>query len=170
MRIPSQIKIATGDGRINCIEEAVPQAADGGDMLRYLVVANQTLVTSELVELVLARLRSEDAVFHIVVPATRLPSKGTWTGGKAHAVATERLEHALKHFAELGVDSTGEIGDANPMAAISDCLLAGVFDRIILSTLPPGRSEWLRQDLPSRVRRAYGLPVDHVTAERMPVT
>jgi hypothetical protein len=138
-------------------------------MLRYLVVANQTLVTSELIELVLDRLRSEDAQFHIVVPATPLPRKGTWTAGKAQAVAAERLDHALKHFAELGADTTGEVGDGNPMAAIADCLLSRKIDRIILSTLPPGRSEWLRQDLPSRVKRVYGLPVDHVAAERMPV-
>ena len=137
-------------------------------MLRYLVVANQTLVTNELIELVLDRLRSEDAQFHIVVPATPLPRKGTWTAGKAQAVATERLEHALKHIAEMGADTTGQVGDGNPMAAIADCLLNRRFDRIILSTLPPGRSEWLRQDLPSRVRRTYGLPVDHVTAERLP--
>jgi hypothetical protein len=138
-------------------------------MRRYLVVANQTLVSDELLALVLSRVQMGDCSFHLVVPATTLAQTWTWTHGKAKAVARERLDHGLKQFAELGADATGEVGDANPLAAISDSMLAGRFDGVILSTLPPGRSEWLRQDLPSRVARAFGLPVDHVVAQRVPV-
>ena len=138
-------------------------------MPRYLVVANQTLVSTELMERVWQRLEGDVSNFHLVVPATRLRQSWTWTNGRAHAFASERLRAALDHFAAIGVEATGEVGDANPMAAISDCMLAARFDGIILSTLPPGRSEWLKQDLPSRVGRAFGVPVTHVVAGRVPV-
>jgi hypothetical protein len=58
---------------------------------------------------------------------------------------------------------TGEVGDANPLAAIEDAIHLRGFDEIILSTLPWRVSRWLRVDLPSKVR-ALGLPVSHVTA------
>ncbi len=35
---------------------------------------------------------------------------------------------------------------------------------MILVTFPPGVSRWLGQDLPSRVRRAFGLPLSHLVA------
>jgi GABA permease len=84
-------------------------------------------------------------------------------------VAARRLERALKEFAGIGAEATGQVGDASPMAAISDALLGGRFDAVILSTLPPGRSEWLRQDLPARVARRVNVPVHHVVAARAPL-
>lgn len=132
----------------------------------HLVVANQTLVSDELLEIVRARTITEDACFHVVVPATPVTERRVWTHGKAQALAKDRLDHALKQFAELGADATGEVGDANPMAAIADALWTKPFDGIILSTLPPGRSEWLRHDLPSRVARAFGVHVTHVVARK----
>jgi GABA permease len=138
-------------------------------MLRYLVVANQTLVSDALMDVVAARVRQGDCCFHLIVPATPLPRKGIWTHGRAQVVAATRLERGLKAFAGIGAEATGEVGDASPMAAISDALLAGRFDGIILSTLPPGRSEWLRQDLPARIARRVSLPVQHVVATRAPL-
>jgi hypothetical protein len=100
--------------------------------------------------------------FHLVVPATRPADHYVWTEGEAHEVARDRLEHALGWFRSVGAEATGEIGDARAMLAIGDALAAGTFDEIILSTLPAGMSRWLRQDLPARVRRTYGVLVTHV--------
>jgi hypothetical protein len=49
--------------------------------------------------------------------------------------------------------------------AIRDALRGHVFDGIILSTLPPGVSRWLKLDLPHRVERDFGVPVTHVVAD-----
>jgi hypothetical protein len=137
----------------------------GGTMRRYLVVANQTLGGEAL----LARLRSlvegEPASIHVVVPATHPRKQWTWTEGESIAIARERLDRALEGFGALGAEVTGEVGTENPIDAISAALRQQEIDEIVLSTLPPGPSRWLRQDLPSRVERKFGLPVSHVVAE-----
>jgi hypothetical protein len=45
---------------------------------------------------------------------------------------------------------TGEVGDADPLAAIQDALARGSFDEIVISTLPRLISRWLRVDLVSK--------------------
>lgn len=134
-------------------------------MRRYLVVANQTLGSDALYDQVRACLASGPSAFHIVVPATPSKDHFTWTEGEAQALARDRLERALSWFRELSATADGEVGDANPLLAIWDALRAGRFDHIIISTLPPGLSRWLKMDLPARVRSAFGLPVTDVTSE-----
>lgn len=83
----------------------------------------------------------------------------------ARASAAERLQEGLERFRALGADVEGEVGDARPIDAIRDVMLhAPPFDEIILSTLPPGLSRWLRQDLPHRIHRTFELPLSTVTA------
>ena len=41
-------------------------------------------------------------------------------------------------------------------------------DEIILSTLPPGISRWLKKDLPHRVEQRFALPVTTVISSRQP--
>lgn len=134
-------------------------------MRRYLVVANQTLGGEHLIERVRQCLAGGPCRFHIVVPATPTGEGFTWTEGEAMAVAQTRLDRALERFRELGADASGEVGDRNPMLAVEDALRDTQFDEIILSTLPPGISRWLKLDLPSRVASHFGLPVTHLVAE-----
>jgi hypothetical protein len=134
-------------------------------MRSYLVVANQTLGGEHLIERVRQCLADGPCRYHIVVPATPQGELLTWTEGKSTAIAQDRLDHALAQFRELGAEADGEVGDKNPMLAIEDALRHGAFDEIILSTLPPGLSRWLKLDLPSRVTARFNLPVTHLVAE-----
>lgn len=135
-------------------------------MRRYLVVANQTLGGEPLLDELRRSLRSGSASFHVVVPATHPKDQWTWTEGEADAIAADRLERALERFRELGAtEVTGEVGSPRPIEAMGDALRDGEFDGIVLSTLPAGVSKWLNQDLPSRVERAFDLPVTHVITE-----
>lgn len=134
-------------------------------MRRYLVVANQTLGSNELYDEVRACLASGPCTFHIVVPATPPTEDLTWTEGEARALARDRLERALSWFRELPARVDGEVGDANPLLAIWDVLRVGQFDHIILSMLPPGISRWLKMDLLTRVKTAFGLPVTEVVSD-----
>jgi GABA permease len=132
---------------------------------RYLVVANQTLGGEPL----LARLRSlipeGPAQFHVLVPATPPRHQWTWTEGEANAIAQKRLDEAMERFRALGAEVTGEVGTASPIDAIANVLREREIDVIVLSTLPPGPSRWLKQDLPHRVERVFSRPVVHVVGE-----
>jgi cell pole-organizing protein PopZ len=135
---------------------------------RYLVVANQTLGGEHLAETVRGYLAAGPARFHILVPATQPRDHAVWTEGQARALAQRRLEAALDRFRSIGAEVEGEIGDERPLQAIADAVHDREFDEIILSTLPPGLSRWLRQDLPHRVERQFELPVTHVIGDPEP--
>jgi hypothetical protein len=132
---------------------------------RYLVVANQTLAGEHLVKEVRERLSAGRSTFHILVPATHPQDHAVWTEGEAVAIAKRNLAQALETFRKLGAKATGEVGDENALGAIGDVLREQEFDEIILSTLPPGISKWLGQDLVSRVERSFAIPVTHVVGD-----
>lgn len=134
-------------------------------MERYLVVANRTLGGEHLLEEVERQMRSGPCQFHLVVPVTHMAEHAAWNEGHSRVEARKRLDAAMDRFRELGAEVTGEVGDASPVQAIRDALRHEDFDKIILSTLRPGVSRWLKLDLPHRVEREFGLPVTHLVAE-----
>jgi hypothetical protein len=79
-------------------------------------------------------------------------------------LAREHLMSELARLRELGAEASGEVGVADPFEAIEVVLHRWEFDAIILSTLPGRKSRWLARDLPTRVRRAFKVPVTHVAA------
>ncbi|HEX6401082.1 MAG TPA: hypothetical protein VF108_11545 [Actinomycetota bacterium] len=137
-------------------------------MGRYLIVANQTLGGGALLAKVRALHAAEPSTFHVLVPATP-PADHPWTEGEVRFAAQERLDRCLATFRGMGIEATGEVGDPHPVDAIKDVLLgdAEPFDEIVLSTLRPGRSRWLRWDLISRVR-GFGIAMEHVIGEAEP--
>jgi hypothetical protein len=135
------------------------------DRAEVLVVANRTAGSPELLEALKARAEKGPAKFHLLVPAT--PHGAAWMadmhsgGGEAEAhvkAAVDRLRDA-----GLEVDD-GKVGDPDPVAAVEDAVNFRKFDEIVVSTLAKHVSKWLKLDLPHRVERATGLPVQHVTA------
>ncbi|GAA1275679.1 hypothetical protein GCM10009609_43380 [Pseudonocardia aurantiaca] len=150
--------------------------------MRYLVVANQTLGTDALRDLVRDRVAAGPAEFWLVVPATAvtdLASIGTMppmpvSGGmpsipgppeEARRMAQAKLDAALKQLASAGAIAGGEVSDADPMSAVEQAVANREFDEIIVSTLPARLSRWLRQDLPARLERKFHLPITHVAAK-----
>ena len=136
-------------------------------MARYLVVANLTLGGEPLLATLRDRIASGSARVHVMVPATSDPA--TWhmhAEEEEVSAARRRLEAAKARFAELGAtEVTGEVGALQPVYAVGDVLNReknDPFDEIIVSTLPPRLSKWLKMDLPSRIARAYSIPVSHV--------
>jgi hypothetical protein len=134
-------------------------------MRSYLVVANKTLTGPHLVAEVLACSRAEPSRFHVLVPATTSGGTRNWTEGAAHAEAQVRLDKVMGALRAAGVEITGEIGEESPSRAVGDVFRREQFDEIILSTLPPGASRWLKRDLPHRLARAYHVPVRHIVAD-----
>jgi len=133
-------------------------------MRRCLIVANQTLGGAHLAAEILARQATGEYEFHVLVPASHAHGSSNWTEGQAIAHARLALAEALEHLRADGIEATGEVGDENPVLAVGDVLNRRVVDEIIVSTLPPGASKWLKRDLPRRIERRFGVPVTHVVA------
>lgn len=132
---------------------------------RVLVVANQTSAGRSLRREILRRVKQGPHAFTLVVPATAPKDHLVSTDDEAEETARRHLEAALGALQAEGVDIDGHVGDASPVLAVADALLADSYEEIILSTLPPGMSRWLRQDLPMRVERRFGLPLTVVIGE-----
>ncbi|HYJ61226.1 MAG TPA: hypothetical protein VE032_07170, partial [Actinomycetota bacterium] len=121
------------------------------EMRRYLIVANRTLAAGALLGAVRAIHAAAPTSFHVLVPASH-PSDHAWSDGQALATAAHRLERCLTMLADLGIEADGEVGDPSPIEAIRDVLARGErFDAIVLSTLKPGASRWLKLDPISRI-------------------
>jgi hypothetical protein len=143
-------------------------------MRTYLVVAHRTLVGEHLLDHVRSLHREGECRFHLVVPVTH-PRDHAWSDGEVEAAAEARLAEGIEAFRGLGVEASGEIGDANPVYAVSAALRQRPFgddewDGIIVSTLPPGVSRWLGLDVVSRIQREFDLPVTHLVAPRAQAT
>jgi hypothetical protein len=151
-------------------------------MHRYLLVANQTLGSDELVDLVRERMAAGPAEFWLVVPATPVKDLASNAmvipmpvmGGvptipappaEARRLAQVKLDAAVKRFTSAGATIGGEVCDPDPMRAVEDAVTSREFDEIIVSTLPARLSRWLHQDLPDRLGRKFQLPVTHVAAK-----
>jgi len=139
----------------------------GGEMSRYLVVAHQTALSPDLRHKVSALVEADPAAeFAVLVPeAPGLPS--TWEG-ETIDVARQRAEAAktlLEETARARVVRTC-VGAPEPLQAITDELLTHPgYDTLVICTLPPGISRWLKLDLVHRAERKFGLRVIHVVAE-----
>ena len=129
-------------------------------MRRYLIVANQTLAGGQLMSTLRELHQRGPCSFHVVVPATE---------GEARHTARERLDAALARLRSEGLEVTGEVGDEHPHEAVQDILLRGeTFDAIVLSTLPPNMSRWLKRDLVRRLEATTGIHVIHVIGQPAP--
>lgn len=144
--------------------------ANPNEPRRILIVANQTACSDELLEIVRQRLAAGPCRFTLVVPATPPKEHATWTEGDARSLARRRMIEALDRLRAAGAEVEGVIGDASPLQAVDDALLAAPHDEIILSTLPVGLSRWLKMDLPHRMEQRFALPVTTLISQRQPTS
>ena len=153
------------------------------EVRRYLVVANQTLPSPGLAEVLRERAAVGLSEFHVLVPegprtvvfhdpsevaATQLVEVSDHERLLAMEEAEGRLDAFRAEFAGLGARLTGEVGLGDPMSAVHQVMARSSFDEIIVSTLPVGISRWLKLDLPARLERTFKLPVTHLEQELPP--
>lgn len=141
---------------------------------KILIVANQTAPGPHLKEIVAERMAQGPCTFVLLVPAT--PPKGTWTftEDEVGELARARMQEALAGLKDLGAEIEGRVEDGSPLDAVAAYFDSGRYedeqpvDEIILSTLPPGVSRWLKQDLLHRLERQHEIPVTHVIGQAAP--
>ena len=114
-------------------------------------MANRTASTPRLLEEVDRRAQVGPCAFALLIPDAANRKAADWT----MEVAIPLLERVARGKVE------GLIGGPDPLAAVERAIHEGHFDEVIVSTLPPKRSWWLRRDLVRRIE-GLGLPVTAV--------
>jgi phosphopantetheine adenylyltransferase len=136
------------------------------DMTSVLVVANETLVGTELVDAVRRRAERGSIRVAVVAPVTQPREGYVVYRDSRRAAAGRRLDRTLDAFRAAGIPSHGGVFDDDPLAAVKDVLASEEIDEIIVSTHPETKSGWLRKNLVDEVRRAAGgRPVEHVVSD-----
>lgn len=141
-------------------------------MSRYLVVTHQTALSPDLHRKVSA-LVAEDPAAEFAVLVPEAPGVTTPWEGETVDLARQRAEAAktiLEEKARARVFRT-TVGAPEPLRAITDELsMQPGYDTLVICTLPPGISRWLKLDLVHRAERKFGLRVIHVVAEASTVS
>jgi flavin-binding protein dodecin len=148
---------------------------------RFLVVANQTLASPGLEQLVHEMVAKQPSHFHVVVPQVSsstihvdpagLVDASVYPGSNdMYVVARREAENRLSTFRQLFEETheatlTGEVIVGDPLQAVHRVMARSEFDEIVVSTLPAGVSKWLRMDLPHRIERAVDVPVTSLVQE-----
>jgi len=126
---------------------------------RVLIVANRTAATPGLLNAVKRYAKEQPTTFSLLIPDAGKSDGTDWT----LEVALPLLERAARG------PVAGLTGDGDdPVRAIREVVASHDYDLIIISTLPRQVSQWLRRDLPKRVK-ALGIPVEVITPHRQGV-
>jgi cell pole-organizing protein PopZ len=131
---------------------------------RVLVVAHRTAATKPLLDAVRERAARGPSKFTLLVPnAAHGLHKVVDPEDQDNSEAEAVLAQALPLLSEAaGSQVDGITGSTNPHMAIEDAVNIKGFDEIIISTLSPRLSRWLKLDLPSKLS-GLGLPVTTIT-------
>ena len=130
--------------------------AERDDVKRTLVVANQTVASGELLDLLRRKAQDEPRRFIVICPQS----------GEENGEGTvERLARTLADLQSAGLDAVGQVVHPDPYIAIQNALQFYPPDGIVISTFPESRSGWLRSDLIGRVQTSTGKPVEHVVSD-----
>jgi len=143
-------------------------------MPRYLILANQTASSPELIGAIREIVEKEkDAEFVLLVPATPVEDLLDWQDGDNQSIAKRTAQTAKEQLAKVGAKVVRmEVGDPSPVKAIEDELQRhqDKFKGIVISTLPLQRSRWVALDQPRRIERRFKLPVIHVVGHSVTMT
>jgi nucleotide-binding universal stress UspA family protein len=140
--------------------------SDDAERRRILVVANETLTGQALRREIAHRASGYATELRVVCPALNTKIKH-WVSDEdeARRYAQERLDALLAKLEREGVEAEGGIGDSDPVQAMEDALRLFPADEAIISTHPPGRSNWLERGVVERARERFPVPVSHVVVD-----
>ena len=155
-------------GSVSAEDMDAPQPS--GPATKVLVLANETVTAPEL----LGELRRIDAEgkaeYFVCVPANPVDTGQAEQKGAAFVwaatvqAAQQRLDETLATLASNGLRASGELGDYRPLTALTEAARQFGPDRIVISTHKPEHSAWLGQDLVTKARHHFDVPVTHIVA------
>ena len=138
------------------------------DVARHiLVVANETVVSQALVDLIEEKAKSGGPVRVTVLAPVNQPRQGYVVYyDTRRAAARRRLDRTLDMLRAAGMPATGVVVEADPVSALRDAIHQLEPDEIIVSTHPQKQSGWLRRNMVDQMRRVAGsLPFEHVVVD-----
>ena len=145
--------------------EHVEHRGDSGER-RVLVVANETVGGEELLSAISTLALTQKTQFLVICPALNSRLR-TFTSDEdpAREAAQTRLDETLARLSSVGIEARGEVGDGDPIVAVDDGVRTFGPAEIVISTHPPGRSNWLERGVVESVRAHYDVPVTHVVVD-----
>jgi hypothetical protein len=138
-------------------------------MRRALVFADEEVSGDELTRSLLSHLDDGLEEVYVVAPALPGSKLAYLTGEVDEAIppARERLEKTLANLREAGLNARGEVGDSDPIQAMSDEMVKFAPEEVVLVSHRdgdgPGEKELLEQ-----AERNFDLPVLQIVVNRDP--
>jgi hypothetical protein len=142
---------------------------DGGGR-RALVVANEAVAGSELRDSLLDHLGEEVSQIFVVCPALAGSALEHIMGDVDPAIkpAEERLQQTLEALRGAGMDASGEVGDSDPVQAISDEIVKFGPDEILLIAHRDADGAFAEKELLEQAQRNFELPVVELVVSATP--
>ncbi|HEX2096956.1 MAG TPA: hypothetical protein VHF50_06255 [Solirubrobacterales bacterium] len=156
------------DDRVEIEDDSPTPSRDGGEGGRVLIVADEAVAGEELRQSVIDHLEGEPTSVFVVAPALVKSGFKHTMGDVDGAIgpAQERLERTLEELRRAGIDADGEVGDSDPMVAISDEILKFHPDQILLVAHGGKESAFAERGLLEQAQRDLDLPVTELIVDR----
>jgi hypothetical protein len=133
---------------------------------QVLVVANETVVSKALVDLIEETAKGSDVVVTVLAPVNQPRQGYVVYYDTRRAAARRRLDKTLELLRSAGVHANGVVVESDPVSALRDAVDQLEPDEIIVSTHPQQKSGWLRRNAVDQMRRVAGdLPFRHLVVD-----
>jgi hypothetical protein len=133
---------------------------------QILVVANETVVSKALVDLIEERAKGSGIVVTVLAPVNQPRQGYVVYYDTRRAAARRRLDRTLDLLHRAGVHAHGVVVETDPVSALRDAIDQLQPDEVVVSTHPQQKSGWLRRNAVDQMRRVAGdLPFRHVVVD-----
>ena len=133
---------------------------------QILVVANETVVSSALVDLIVEKAKNGPVYVTVLAPINPPRQGYVVYYDTRRAAARRRLEKTLELLRSAGIPADGIVVESDPVSALQDAIHQLEPDEIVVSTHPQQKSGWLRRNAVEQMRRVAGdLPFQHVVVD-----
>jgi hypothetical protein len=151
-------------------EHRAPQKVRTGSGKRALVVVNEKVSGAELRDSLLKHLGKAVSEVFVVAPALADSALKHTMGDIDDAIgpARERLKATLEELQEAGIDARGEVGDSDPIQAISDEIVKFEPEQILVVAHRDEEGAFAEKGLLEQAERDFDLPVLELVVSRDP--
>ncbi len=137
---------------------------------RALVVANEAVAGGELRDSLLDHLGNEVSRVFVVCPALASSAIEHLIGDVDPAIgpAEERLQQTLEVLRKAGLKASGEVGDSDPIQAISDEIIKFEPDEILVIAHRDADGAFAEKELLEQAQRNFEMPVVELVVSATP--